>query len=125
MTAEPISFSADKDDTPEEIVCMLQQALEDAQDQPIFDEPEEWPNEPPIFERTTTSTGPYRPADPIERLIEKVGQAYQVIGCFLRAEDVKLSKAEQKRVLDYYASETAYDPDFLPWPRHESGGEVQ
>jgi len=51
-------------------------------------------------------------------LIEKVGQAYQVLGgC---CGGVKPTEAEWRRVLDYFANEERFDPDFLPWPLEEA-----
>lgn len=51
--------------------------------------------------------------------IEKIAQAYQVIGsCW---GGVKPTEAEWQRALDYFADEERLDPDFLPWPFEEVG----
>jgi len=49
-------------------------------------------------------------------LIDKIGQAYQIIGT-LSSGITAVPESEWERALDYFADETRYDDDFLPWPR--------
>ena len=49
--------------------------------------------------------------DEIERLGEKVAQAYQVIGVLTSGT---VSQSEEIRALDYFASDV-FDPNFLPF----------
>ena len=51
-------------------------------------------------------------ADEIERLREKVAQAYQVIGFM---EDGAVPEAELIRALDYFGNTNIFDPEFLPF----------
>ncbi|WP_414470867.1 hypothetical protein [Microvirga sp. M2] len=117
-TEEPIGFDACLREGPEEIARLLQQALEDAQAQSVLDEPERWLSEPTAFEYKIADPIPDVTDDPVERLLDKVGQAYQIIGYLVSGKSQRPSESEQIRALDYYADETAYDPDFLPWPRN-------
>lgn len=40
MTTDPISFSSDE--SPEDVIEMLEMALKDAKTKPVFNEPKEW-----------------------------------------------------------------------------------
>ena len=42
MTKEPCSFACELDEGPKCVIKALSMALKDAQERPIFEEPEEW-----------------------------------------------------------------------------------
>jgi hypothetical protein len=47
MTAKPCSFSCDTDEGPSVIIDMMAKAMADAQNRPVFDEPDKWPGKAP------------------------------------------------------------------------------
>lgn len=55
-----------------------------------------------------------------EQLLEKIAQAYQVIGQLLDKTG-DFGSVEGQRALDYFAGDE-FDEDFLPWPRHDDEG---
>ena len=55
----------------------------------------------------------------VEQLEKKIGQARQVIGYLL--DQSGFNGGEGERALDYF-SRDGFDPDFLPWPRHDDEG---
>ena len=60
-----------------------------------------------------------RPSPSRDDLLEKVAQAYQIIGRLL--QEPPPHSSELTRALDYFADETAFAEDFLPWPAAHAG----
>ncbi len=59
----------------------------------------------------------------IARLKTKSAQAYQVIGsCMTAIGDDAFESADGQRALDYFSDETAFDENFLVWPRADFKG---
>jgi hypothetical protein len=55
----------------------------------------------------------------VAQLREKLAQAREVIAHLL--EDASVNGAEAHRALDYFSGND-FQPDFLPWPRHQDEG---
>lgn len=63
--------------------------------------------------------GASTPSPSRDDLLEKVAQAYQIIGRLL--QEPPPHSSELTRALDYFADETAFAEDFLPWPAAHAG----